>query len=401
MKGLTLLLALLWLLPASAERTLHLYIDADFTGARASSRSIEQGIRTALSEVDQRIAGYPVELVLTDHRGNSGRSKLNLERYLNDKNALALYSGLHSPPLLANRELINTRGVLVLDPWAAAGPITRYPAEENWIFRLSVDDTKAGFVLAEHAVKKRGFKRPALLLENTGWGKSNQRTMGTSLESMQIAPPKVFWFNWNIKENAARIMLRQIAQSGADSILLVANAPEAKTLIRAAAALPEEQRLPFVSHWGLTGGDFFETIGRETLDKIDLAFIQTRFSFISQPEDPRGQRVLAQAAALFPNEIDRAADIKAPTGFIHAYDLTRILIAASEETQFSGDILEDRRRLRQALEQLKQPVSGLIKRYQKPFSRYSQDNPDAHEALGKEDFAMARYGANGEIQLLE
>jgi len=75
------------------------------------------------------------------------RFKKHLNRYLEDPKALLIFSGLHSPPLLANRELINQQGILILDPCTAAGSITRYAAEKNWIFRLSIDDSKAGYVI--------------------------------------------------------------------------------------------------------------------------------------------------------------------------------------------------------------------------------------------------------------
>jgi len=376
-----------------------IYIDADMTVNRASGVSIEQGIRTALSEVDNKLAGRDVELVVKDHRANSRRSKRHLEAFLADDQALALFSGLHSPPLLANREFINTQGILVLDPWAAAGPITRGQSESNWIFRLSIDDFKAGTVITEHAFKHRGYRKPALLLEKTGWGKSNLKTMSVALKQYQLLPAGIEWFNWGINENAARIMLRKIAQSGADCVFLVANTPEGKTFSRAMASLPEDSRLPIISHWGITGGDFAQSIGIEIMTKIDLEFIQTSFSFINNDSD-FGKTVFKKAAELFPDKIKHRRDIKAPTGFIHSYDLTRLLIAAIEQIDFSKDMKKNRVEIKKALENLRSPVQGLIKSYNKPFSPYTKGTPDAHEALSTDDFVMGRYGQNGEIILI-
>ena len=379
--------------------TVRIYLDADRTGTRASGISIEQGIRTALSEVDNKLAGRDVELVIKDHRGNTRRSKKHLEEYLKDDQALVVFSGLHSPPLLANRTFINENRILVLDPWAAAGPITRYPSATNWIFRLSVDDSKAGYVIAKYAVEKRSFKKPALLLEETGWGKSNDRTMKAALKQYGIERTTTKWFNWNLKENGARIMLREIVATGADSIFLVANAPEGKTFAKAMASLPLESRLPICSHWGITGGDFPDVINSEMRDKLDLHFIQTRFSFVGNRESGFGTKVFNRAATLFPDAIKKREDIRAPTGFIHAYDLTKILISAIEQKGLSEDIKDNRARIRDALENMQDSVQGLIKKYDKPFSRYSKDNPDAHEALSENEFVMARYGENNEIIL--
>ncbi len=393
--GLVLLLAL----PVLGAEKIHLYIDADRTGSRDSGIAIEQGVRTALSEVGNRLVGHEVVLKIRDHRGSSPRSRAHLEEYLQDPAALALFSGLHSPPLLAHRDFINQQQILVLDPWAAAGPITRSESDQNWIFRLSVDDSKAGYVIAEHAVRKEQFKRPYLLLEETGWGRSNHKTMGRALQEMDTAPVGVAWFNWSLGENMARIMLRNIASSGADVIFMVANAPEGKTFARAMLSLPESQRLPIRSHWGITGGDFPQVIDRQMREQLDLAFIQTAFSFINHAERPMAQAVLKRARQLFPQTIGSGKDVRAPAGFIHAYDLTRLLIVAVEQAGLSGDMQQDRLRLHAALERLELPVEGLIKRYIAPFRPYTPADPDAHEALGREDFVMARYGRDGEIVL--
>lgn len=384
---------------AGTTEELSLYLSADRTGTRASGISIEQGIRTALAENGNRLGGFKVSLKILDHHGSTPRARKHLEMYLQDPTALALFSGLHSPPLLATREFINKQRILVLDPWAAAGPITRYPSEQNWIFRLSIDDSKAGHVITRHAVERRGIKQPALLLEQTGWGKSNQRTMTQALKDQGLFPATLKWLNWGLTEESARILLRQIAGSDADAIFLVANAPEGKVIAKAMVSLPEAQRLPIFSHWGITGGDFSETIGPQMRKQLQLEFIQTSFSFLSKLS-PFQQRVLNQARKQFPEIIKQPVDIKAATGFIHAYDLTRILIAAAEQAELSGDILKDRMALRDTLEMLNAPIQGLIKTYRTPFRRFTEADPDAHEALEIEDFTMGYYGRNNEIILI-
>lgn len=384
--------------PAQAdEKIVRLYLDADRSGTKQSGLSIEQGIRVALSEIGNQIDGYRVEIVIKDHHGNSRRSKRHLDQFLDDPKGLAVFGGLHSPPLLAYRDFINKSRIPVLVPWAAAAPITRYPSAENWIFRLSIDDSKAGYVIAGYAVQKHGLKKPYLLLENTGWGKSNHKTMSRALTDMGIGNPPVSWFNWGLSEAGARDLLRTIARSGADVILFVGNAPEGKVIAKVMSGLPTAQRLPIASHWGITGGDFPEIVNAKMRTSIYLNFIQTSFSFISNPDHKLGQQVLASAKALWPQKIKTAKDIKAPAGFIHAYDLTRLMIAAVKQVGLTGDILIDRQNLRSALENLDTPVEGLIKTYQKPFGIFDQKHPDAHEALGIEDFVMAHYGEANEI----
>ncbi|WP_271270530.1 ABC transporter substrate-binding protein [Aliamphritea hakodatensis] len=379
------------------DKLMRLYIDADNSISRQATESIYRGMYTALKERDFQIEGYRFEIVIRDHRGNSSRSKANLEAFLKDDRGLLIFSGLHSPPLLANQSFINRQKILLLDPWAAAAPITRSKEAENWIYRLSVDDSKAGEFITAQAVDREGFSRPYLLLENTGWGRSNENNMLSALAERGLEVAGVSWFNWSLGQYNARSILRQARDSGADVIFLVANAPEGKVLLQAMADDPS-LRLPVRSHWGITGGDFALDVSAEIRRQTDLKFIQTRFSFLELPRTPLAEQVLQQARDNF-SDVISASDIKAPAGFIHAYDLTRLMIAAIEQAGLSGDVVADRAGIRAALNRLQQPVEGLIKTYRQPFSVFTPQQPDAHEALGPQDLRMARYNGQGNIIL--
>jgi len=376
-----------------------IYLDADFTSAWGSSISIEQGIATALSEVGYKLGGFTVELKRQDHRGNARRSLDHLKQYVSNPKALAVFAGLHSPPLLENRDFININKILVLNPWAAAGPITRYPSLENWIFRLSIDDSKAGFALVTHGIVKRNLKRPALLLEQTGWGESNRKTMVRALDETGLSTSGIYWFNWGLKNHGARLLLRKIIESDADSILLVANAPEAQAICKALIQLQGEKHLPVVSHWGLTGGNFPLVIDKDMRKNLDLTFLQTSFSFFSEYQTPLALEVASKATSLFPEQLSDISNILAPSGFVHGYDLTKLLIAAADQVEFTGNVENDRLLLRNSLENIRRPVKGLIKTYKRPFEQFSPEVPDAHEALGADDLILGRYNENNHIIL--
>ncbi|PKH02990.1 hypothetical protein CXF72_08645 [Psychromonas sp. MB-3u-54] len=376
----------------------NIYLDADFISTKAASESISQGIESALSEVNFTIMGYKFEIHSKNHQGNSLRSKQNLEQFLKDPHALLVFSGLHSPPILANQKFINNNKILLLNPWAAAAPITRTIQSENWIFRLSIDDSKAGYIITEHAVKQ-GFIEPFLLLEDTGWGKSNAKTMTIALEKAGLTPRGITWFNWGLGKNHASILLRDIADSGADVIFFVGNASEGKILAQAMSELPAQYRLPIRSHWGITGGDFTRVITPNIRKNLDIEFIQTSFSFLNPMLNPFQRSVLKNAIHHFP-EFNSVYDIQVQSGFVHAYDLTKLLIAAIEQSGLTGNVIEDRQAIKDALENLQKPVVGLIKTYQKPYSKYTIKTPDAHEALGSSDYTMGFYGSKNEVILL-
>ncbi|MFK8030868.1 MAG: ABC transporter substrate-binding protein [Gammaproteobacteria bacterium] len=377
---------------------LRIYIDADFSNSPESSVSIERGLQVALSFANHTLLGRPVEIVRKDHRGNSARSYRHIKQYLEDPAALLIVSGSHSPPLLTHRDYINEHGVLYLVPWAAAGPITRYPSAENWIFRLSVDDTKAGHLIISFAVREKGFKRPFLLLERTGWGRSNEKTMAAAMQKLGVESFGINRFDWDLKERGARAIIKQAIDERSDVIVLVGNAIESSTFARALAAQPENERLPLLSHWGITAGDFEKNVSHEDRTKIDLHFIQTGFSFINRALDPFESKVFNRAKREYP-DIKTPKDISSPTGFIHAHDLGLLLVEAATQVSPDVSIEKARDKLRVALENITTPVRGLVKTYKQPFSVFSEGNPDAHEALGINEFVMAQYGREGEITI--
>jgi len=379
--------------------TYHIYLDADQTNSISSGRSIELGIRAALHEAGEKLGTFPVELIVKDHHGSTPRSQYHLKQFIQDERGLAVFGGLHSPPLISSRDYINEHGILTLVPWAAATPITRSKAEENWIFRLSLDDSKAGQVIIKEAIERSGLKQVALLLEDTGWGKANKKTMTQALKGYGLEALETHFFKWGLGEHEARSVLEGAINRGADGFILVANAPEGITFAKAMLALPKDKQRPVRSHWGITGGNFVDSLGTDALALLDLKFIQTSFSFLNAPLSPIAQQALSSAATVLNKAKLEPSDIVAPAGFIHAYDLTRLLIAAANQAPLTGEAKADRQLIKQHLEALKGSTEGLIKTYVQPFHRYNVQDKDAHEALSTEDFTMARYNASGHIVL--
>ncbi len=382
------------------EKVLYLYHDADWSNHIESAQSIWRGVETALNEVNHQTQGYQIKIIKKDHSGNVVLSRKNMMDFMKDDQALAIISGIHSPPLIKYRQFINENKLLTLVPWAAGGPITRHPSTENWVFRVSVDDTKAGEVLVNFALSDKGCKKPHLLLENTPWGNSNLKSMSRALKKNGQPSAQATRFDWNMKSYTASSKLQDIIDQGADCILLVANALEGAEIATAMTSIPIKKRLPIISHWGITAGTFHNTVNSEMRKDIDLSFIQSCFSFMQTPLSNNGKKVFAQAKKLFPNTIKEPIDIRSPVGFIHGYDLTLLLLEALKQVNLTDDMLKNRNAIRLSLENIKRPIQGLVKTYQQPFSIFTESNKDAHEALGVNDYCMANYGPNDEIFLL-
>ncbi len=175
----------------------------------------------------------------------------------------------------------------------------------------------------------------------------------------------------------------ELYQAGAQAIIFVGNDSDAIKLVKAEISLPAAQRIPIISHWGVTGGDFSGMAGH-ILQDVDFSVVQT-YSFIGK-QDAAAQRVLASANRLF--NVADARRLDSPVGVAHAYDLTHILAKA---INLAGVI--DRAKIRDALEQVK-GYAGLIKTYKQPFTA------ERHDALILDDVFMAKYAVDGAIEPL-
>lgn len=380
--GLCLLLMLFTPLLQADERPIVIGLDADMSSASAQSGiAIQQGAAVAIAEINDRggLLGRPLKLLVKDHRGNPTRGRDNIQAFAQEPDLLAVLGGLHTPVAMAELPLIHKHRIIYLGPWAAGTGIVDNGYQPNFVFRVSVHDQHAGDFLVQ-AAKQRGYRRLGLLLERTGWGRSNLQAIGAAAKGHDMEIVATQWFNWGVTRMRAPV--ENLLQVGAEVILLVANTREGVALVRELAGRAPAERLPVISHWGISGGAFAQLAGNG-LEQVDLELLQT-YSFFRPSDVQRRDRFLARYRQRYP-EHKRLEDMHSAVGIAHAYDLVQLLAAA---VQAAGTLERDRVRL--ALEQL--PFhAGLVRDYAPPFT------PADHDALGPDDFIMARFREDGVI----
>jgi branched-chain amino acid transport system substrate-binding protein len=260
---------------------------------------------------------------------------------------------------------------------------------------------QAGGMIIDYAMKNQQCQKPHLLLENTPWGNSNLVNMSKALKFYDIQSPQVTRFNLSVKAKDAQVLIDSIINQGSDCIILVSNAVEGAVLANVMLEVPRSKRLPIISHWGITSGDLHEKIDAKAREGLALHFIQSCFAFTNETQTPLANQVFSQLIEHTKGTIKNPADLQSAVGFIHAYDLTKLLIQAIKQSKLTGNTLKDRNTIRLALENLSNPVQGLIKTYDKPFSVFDFEfNNKAHEALNDNDYCMGHYGAMDEIIII-
>jgi branched-chain amino acid transport system substrate-binding protein len=378
-----------------AANELNLYLDADLSVFKESGNSIKQGIQTAIEffNKNNKNVNFKVKLISLDHRGNTRRSLGNFKKVLDDPKAIAVFGGLHSPPLITNNSFINNNKLLTFVSWAAGGPITRSRGDENWIYRLSIDDAQAGEFIAKYAVVEKGCKNPFLVLEKTPWGKSNEKNMKMGLKKHGIKAHKVQLFGWGISKSSSAEIAETISKSNSDCIFFVGNGKDAKTIFNSLG--DQKLTLPVFSHWGITGGNTLEMSKVVKKNKLDVQIIQTRFSFLNKKLSKFQQEIKKLILTKF--ALSGVKDIKPMSGWVHSFDLTSIVLNSLARVDTSQNIKQTKALLKAELENLKSPIQGLIKNYKNPFQRYTKKNINAHEALKSKDYIMRSFDSEGNL----
>ena len=359
-------------------------LDSDMSsGAAESGEALRRGAFLAVKEINLAggVLGSELELVVRDHRGNPARGIDNLNEFAEMDSLLAVIGGFHTPVLLAELETIHNHKILTVVAWAAGTAIVENGYTPNYVFRVSVRDEFAGEVLTDHASKK-GCSKPGLLLERTGWGRSNEKAIEDALSGRNRDSAGTVWFDWGV--TGLNEEVSDLIENGAECLLLVCNPREGVLVAKAMAGLPEQKRVPIISHWGIVGGgrEFYRKI-EPYVGQIDLSFIQT-YSFMDPPFEYRSERLFLMYRDEF-QDVKVPEDIFTPAATAHAYEAVHLLALAAKKANS-----REPNQVRDALENLGE-YAGLIRHFDPPFT------PTRHDALSKEDIRMCRYGKNGII----
>jgi branched-chain amino acid transport system substrate-binding protein len=365
---------------AAAPKPVLLGIDGEFgLDNSTSAQAVELGMRVAVAEINAAggvLHGRPLEIATKDHRSIPARGIRNIQEFAAMPDLVAVFGGRFSPVIIEELPTLRQTRTLFMAVWSSADGIIDNDMRPNYVYRLSLRDSLAMPRLLAAAHRRR-LDKVGLLLTNTSWGRSNAKAAEHALErqpDMKIVGTS--WYNW--RDTSLIDNYQHLRAAGAQAVVLVANDDEAAILVREVARLPKEQRIPILSHWGVTGGEFVAQAG-PALQEVDFTVIQT-FSFF-RADPARVKRFLAGAAKV--STVRRIEDVKGPVGAAHAYDMTWLLARAIDRAGST-----DRKAVRDALERLG-PWRGLVKNYAPPFT------PSNHEALGPDELLMARYRADG------
>ena len=356
-------IALLAALGHAAE-PIRIGVSGPFTGGSSPmGLSMRDGIRVAAAEINAAggLLGRPVLLVERDDGARNERGAQLAQELIGREKVVAAIGIVNTGVALASQRFYQEARVPMITAVATGSIVTRQflPPQhpDNFIFRMSANDTIQAAMIVEEAVERRRFRKLAILADSTNYGQLGREDLERALEKKGVRPVAVDKFN--IRDIDMTRQLMRAREAGAEALLLYGIGPELAQIANGAAKLGWS--VPIIGGWPLSMSNFIDSAGP---NGEGARMPQT---FIQEPTTPR-RRAFIEAW----QKLARAERMPSPSAAAQGYDGMLLLAAAIRQAGTTHGS-----RVREALENLKDKVEGVITTYERPFSRGDHEAIDS------------------------
>lgn len=355
-------------------------IKLGFNGDLSASPSAQSGaagvlgIQAAIDDINAAggINGRKLTLVIRDDQSQPPKSIQNMSDLIDNEKVVAVFGPTNSGNAMAWKHIPNQKKIVSMGMIGGGTDITKGTGGDNYMFRVSMVDREQVAGLMAYA-KKAGYNKVGLMAETTGYGAGGLKDMQEigKLQGIDVAAAERF----AVADTDMTSQLNKMKAAGVDAIAVWAQGTPTGQLMR---SMEKINYFPaMLSSWAADNVTFYDAAGKTLSEKP--IFMRT----MVDPSTPKQKELFERTKA----------KLAAPSAFpfvVHGYDAVQ-LIAASIR-QAGGTEGE---KMRAALEDLKDPVAGAMKTYNKPFSKTQ------HEALTAADFAFVKWNAGKLTQITD
>ena len=347
---------------AFAADPIKIGVDGPFTGGSSSMGvSMRDGVRLAADEINKAggVLGRQIQLVERDDEAKNERGAQIAQELINKEKVVAVVGYINTGVGLASERFFQDAKIPVMNNVATGSVLTHQfdDQPENYVFRNAANDSIQAPMIAEEAVTKRGFKKVAILADSTNYGQLGRADLEKALALKGIKP--VAEEKFNIKDVDMTAQLLKAKEAGAEVILTYGIGPELAQIANGMTKLG--WKVPMIGSWTLSMANYIDNAGP---GGEGARMPQT---FIQEPTTPKRQSFIISYLKTFN---PKNARMDSPVSAAQGYDSVYLLAAAIRQAGST-----DGQKIKDALENLKAPVEGVVTTYNKPFTRTD------HEAI--------------------
>ena len=320
-------------------------------GSSDMGNSARVGAQVAVNEMNDvgGFLGRPFELVVRDDRADPETGRNMAEELVTKDHVLATIGYCNTGVAAKSLDVFQTNRSVLIVPCATGSILTsKYPARDSYIFRTAAADVlQTQFLAAE--LSKRGLVKPALLVDQSGYGDAGLVDLQAALDKAGIKPAIVIRFPVGVKNLSEE--MKKARAAGADSLIGYTVGPESGVL--AAARSDIGWKVPQFGPWGLSHRSAFEA-----------SHGSVEGSMAVQTVLPNVYLERNNLFRLSYRKLSQEVPIGSMMAAAQSYDAMNLLLRAMFETprDLSGPALK------KALENLPRRYTGVVTTYEKPFS---------------------------------
>jgi branched-chain amino acid transport system substrate-binding protein len=135
-----------------------------------------------------------------------------------------------------------------------------------------------------------------------------------------------------------------------------------------------DMKIPLIGGWTLSMSNYIDNAGKNGNGTL------TPQTFIEEAITPKARSFIEGYHKTY-----NVTRIPSPVSAAQGYDAVYIFAAAVKQAQS-----DDTHKIKEALEDLREPVRGVIATWNHPFSKWDPANEQTHEAFRREEVVMGK-----------
>ncbi len=341
--------------------------DLSASPSAQSAHAAVLGMQAAIDDINAAggVLGRKITLVTRDDQSQPPKSIQNMSDLIDNEKVVAVFGPTNSGNAMAWKHIPNQKKIPVIGNVGSGTAITApmSPGADNYMFRVSMVDRDQVGALMAYVKKNSASKVVGLMAETTGYGQGGLKDMQeiADLQGIKIVATERF----AVGDTDMTSQLNKMKAANVDTVVVWAQGTPIAQLVR---SMEKINYFPLtLTSWAADNITFYDAAGKTLANKP--IFMRT----VSESKTPVQQKLYDRIGS----------KLKAPSSFsfaLHGYDSIQLLAAAMKQANST-----DGTALKNALEDLRAPVQGVLKTYNKPFSKTQR------EALTAGDFVWIKW----------
>jgi branched-chain amino acid transport system substrate-binding protein len=368
--------------PSFAADTIKIAITGPFSGGSAPmGTSMRDGAKLAIAEINAAgglsVAGKKkkIEIIERDDEGKNERGALIGEELASMDDLSGVIGTVNTGVALAGDKHLQEKGITkIITPAAGSASMTQWSkagVKDLSIFRFAADDGIQSAMVVEEAIKQK-FTKVAILHDSTNYGVSGHDDLVDQIRKQGNKLEVVATEKFNIGDKDMTAQLLSAKSKGAQAMLIWGIGPELAAVSNDMAKL--DMKIPLIGGWTLSMSNYIDNAGKNGNGTL------TPQTFIEEAITPKARSFIEGYHKTY-----NVTRIPSPVSAAQGYDAVYIFAAAVKQAQS-----DDTHKIKEALEDLREPVRGVIATWNHPFSKWDPANEQTHEAFRREEVVMGK-----------